>query len=294
MNKILLVGDGAFSKALYKVLTENEENELTMWSPNTHFKKKKLNMTYALEEAIQNNDFIFILVSTPYLEKILEQVLKNDLTNKILLVGTKGLLLKKPYFISEYLDNKKIAYSIFGGPNLAKELEKMSPTSITFSTNSLVRKSEISSLWPSFIKPIFITKAISLEICNNLKNIYAIGAGMINSLYPFQNTHFTYLNEVIKELQSLLGEDIYPFLGDLLLTCSMNDSRNFTYGTLMNEESKRKKYLLKNTVEGLANLETINFILKNKKITLPIFEGIYESLSLNKVSDKLKEAIFHN
>ena len=59
-------------------------------------------------------------------------------------------------------------------------------------------------------------------------------------------------------------------------------------------ENKRKKYLLKNTVEGLANLETINFILKNKKITLPIFEGIYESLSLNKVSDKLKEAIFHN
>lgn len=294
MNKILLVGDGAFSKALYKVLTENEENELTMWSPNTHFKKKKLNMTYALDDAIQNNDFIFILVSTPYLEKILEQVLKNDLTNKILLVGTKGLLPKKPYFISEYLDNKKIAYSIFGGPNLAKELEKMSPTSITFSTNSLVRKSEISSLWPSFIKPIFITKAISLEICNNLKNIYAIGAGMINSLYPFQNTHFTYLNEVIKELQSLLGEDIYPFLGDLLLTCSMNDSRNLTYGTLMNEENKRKKYLLKNTVEGLANLETINFILKNKKITLPIFEGIYESLSLNKVSDKLKEVIFHN
>ena len=49
MNKILLVGDGAFSKALYKVLTENEENELTMWSPNTHFKKKKLNMTYALD-----------------------------------------------------------------------------------------------------------------------------------------------------------------------------------------------------------------------------------------------------
>ena len=47
-------------------------------------------------------------------------------------------------------------------------------------------------------------------------------------------------------------------------------------------------------MEGLANLETINFILKNKKITLPIFEGIYESLSLNKVSDKLKEAIFHN
>ena len=294
MNKILLIGDGAFSKALYKVLQKKEENNLIMWSPNAHLKKKNLNITYDLDEAIQNNDFIFILVSTPYLEKILEQVLKNDLTNKILLVGTKGLLPKKPYFISEYLDNKKISYSIFGGPNLAKELEKMSPTSITFSMDNLERKNDISALWPSFVKPIFIKKAISLEICNNLKNIYAIGAGMINSLYPFQNSHFTYLNEVIKELQYLLDEDIYPFLGDLLLTCSMNDSRNFTYGILMNETNKRKKYLLKNTVEGLANLETINLILKGKKITLPIFEGIYESLSLNKISDKLKEAIFHN
>mgnify|MGYP003464557660 CR=1 FL=1 len=50
----------------------------------------------------------------------------------------------------------------------------------------------------------------------------------------------------------------------------------------------------KNTVEGLANLETIKRILKDKDITLPIFEGIYESLSLNKVSDKLKTAIFHD
>lgn len=294
MNKILLVGDGAFSKALYKVFQTKKENKLTMWSPNFHLKKKNLNITYDINEGIQNNDFIFVLVSTPYLEKILEQILTNDLTNKILFLGTKGLLSKPPYFISDYLDKKQISYSIFGGPNLAKELCEASPTSITFSTNDFKNTNQIKTLWPPFIKPIFIKDAISLEICNNLKNIYAIGAGMISSLYPFQNSHFTYLNEVIKELQSVVDEDIYPFLGDLLLTCSMKDSRNFTYGTLIHDVNKRKKYLLKNTVEGLTNLETIKHILKDKDITLPIFEGIYESLSLNKVSDKLKTAIFHD
>lgn len=294
MHKILLVGDGAFSKALYKVLTENEENELTMWSPNSHFKKKKINITYDLDISISQNDFIFILVSTTYLENILRQVLEHDLTNKILLLGTKGLLPKKPYFISNYLNEKKVSYTIFGGPNLAKELEKMSPASITFSMNGLKNTRQIATLWPSFIKTIFIKNAVSLEMCNNLKNIYAIGAGMISSLYPFQNSHFTYLSEVVKELQNLLNEDISSFLGDLLLTSSMYDSRNFTYGTLIGKASKSQKYLLKNTVEGLANLETVRDILKEKEITLPIFEGIYESLSLNKVSDKLKEAIFHD
>lgn len=294
MNKILLVGDGAFSKALYHVFQNKKENNLTMWSPNFHLKKKKLNITYNLNEAVQNNDFIFVLVSTPYLEKILEQILTNDLTNKILFLGTKGFLPKPPYFISNYLDKKQVSYSIFGGPNLAKELNEASPTSITFSINDFKKTNQIKTLWPPFIKPIFIKDAISLEICNNLKNIYAIGAGMISSLYPFQNSHFTYLNEVIKELQSLVDEDIYPFLGDLLLTCSMKDSRNFTYGTLIHNVNKRKKYLSKNTVEGLANLETIKCILNDKDITLPIFEGIYESLSLNKVSDKLKTAIFHD
>lgn len=294
MNKILLVGDGAFSKALYKVLNENEENELTMWSPNSHFKKKKINITYDLDTSISQNDFIFILVSTAYLENILKQVLEHDLTNKILLLGTKGLLPKKPYFISNYLNEKKVSYTIFGGPNLAKELEEMSPTSITFSMNGLKNTKQITTLWPSFIKIIFIKNAVSLEMCNNLKNIYAIGSGMISSLYPFQNSHFTYLREVLRELQNLLNEDIYPFLGDLLLTSSMYDSRNFTYGTLIDKANKRQKYLLKNTVEGLVNLETIRDILKEKDITLPIFEGIYESLSLNKVSDKLKEVIFHD
>ena len=71
----------------------------------------------------------------------------------------------------------------------------------------------------------------------------------------------------------------YAGIGDLLLTCTSEKSRNFSFGKLIGENPGREaidKYLNENTVEGYYTLESIYQLLKNKKISIPIIDLIYE------------------
>lgn len=294
MNKILLLGSGAFSLALLSVLEKKATNQITLWSPDKTFKLKRKNvlLTYDLEPALIKNDYIFVLTSSKYLTDLLKKILNVNLKEKILFIGTKGLLEENPYFMSDYLESKGISYSLFGGPNLAEELLHSSPTTISFASNYPDAEEKIKNLFPFWIKQITVKKAHSLELCNVLKNIYAIGSGMIYKTYPYSNTHYSYVNEVIKELKRILNDDMYPFLGDLLLTCSMMKSRNFTYGFLFDNVKKRTKFLENNTVEGLMNLEFVKQILEKENISAPLFFSIYKSLKTGKIDEKLKEVIF--
>lgn len=293
MNKIALLGSGTFALSFLEVL-DKKDNALTLWSPDKNFKKKLKNatLTYDLLESVKDKDYIFILVSSKYLGSLLNTLLKLDLTEKVLFIGTKGLLQEESYYLSDFLEKHSLTYTIFGGPNLASELLKKSPTTISFSSNYMESKKIVENIFPNWIQPLYVKNPHHLELCNVLKNIYAIGSGMLYSYYPFLNTHFSYINKVILELQNLLKEDIYPFLGDVLLTSSMKDSRNYTYGLLFSNKKKKDKFLKNNTVEGLENLEYVKKVLEKEGLCAPIFLSIYESIKEDSISPKLKEVIF--
>ena len=67
-------------------------------------------------------------------------------------------------------------------------------------------------------------------------------------------------------------------IGDLLLTCTSEKSRNYTFGKLLGESkipNQVKEYLDTHTVEGYYTLESVYQILKEKKEQVPIIELIY-------------------
>ena len=71
----------------------------------------------------------------------------------------------------------------------------------------------------------------------------------------------------------------YAGIGDLLLTCTSTKSRNFTFGKLIWQnppKEKIEKYLKETTVEGYYTLESIYQLLKNKDVSMPIIDLIYE------------------
>ncbi len=68
-------------------------------------------------------------------------------------------------------------------------------------------------------------------------------------------------------------------IGDLLLTCTSPKSRNFSFGKLVGEKPSRKiidEYLKNTTVEGYYTLESIYQLLKDKDVTIPIIDLIYD------------------
>ena len=67
--------------------------------------------------------------------------------------------------------------------------------------------------------------------------------------------------------------------GDLLLTCTSTKSRNYSFGKLLGEKRPKaeiEEYLKNTTVEGFYTLESIYKLLKDKKVSIPIIDLIYD------------------
>ena len=68
-------------------------------------------------------------------------------------------------------------------------------------------------------------------------------------------------------------------IGDLILTCTTEKSRNYSFGKLLGSKPDKKEideYLKNTTVEGFYTLESIYQLLKDKKVSIPIIDLIYE------------------
>lgn len=319
--KITCIGSGAFALAITSLLSINEKNQISMWSHDEKWvqnalKKKilkagdieiplkeNIKLTTDYETALNGTDLIFILVNSKFIQDVVTELKYLSIRKIPILVGTKGFLDTKPYFFSQYikkaLKHKQIAF--FAGPNLASDLAKSSPCVISVATKSKKISKSLAQIFPDFIK-LEVEKNIEvIELASVLKNIYAMGAGMIYEKYPFSSTLLSYESLVFKELANLLYDkcnfedlELYAgIVGDFFLTNTMLESRNFTYGrNRFKSATAASKYLKENTVEGYNNIESIITYVGEKKY--PILAAIFKIIYKNEKTDILLDICFRN
>jgi glycerol-3-phosphate dehydrogenase (NAD(P)+) len=137
---------------------------------------------------------------------------------------------------------------------------------------------------------------VGAQICGAMKNVYAIGCGIItgkkfgdNAVASIISRSFAEISLMCKKLggktETLMG---LSGLGDLFLTCSSEKSRNFSLG-LKIAGGKKTSTLLKSkktVAEGAHTVKAIYKLSKKLKIDLPINNEIYKILYLNKDIDK--------
>ena len=126
-----------------------------------------------------------------------------------------------------------------------------------------------------------------VETCGAIKNVIAIASGMLEGLGANDSSTAMLLTEAIHDMKKIIDafdgnrKTVLSFagFGDLLLTCTSTKSRNYTFGKLLGEKRSKeeiKEYLEHTTVEGFYTLESIYKLLKNKKVTVPIIDLIYD------------------
>ena len=133
-----------------------------------------------------------------------------------------------------------------------------------------------------------------------VKNIIAIASGMIDGMgYPISTQALLITQSLhdIKEIIHALGgskKTILSFagFGDILLTCTSEKSRNYTFGKLIGSNSSNdviENYKALNTVEGLYTLKSIYKLIKTNNIDIPTINIIYDIVFNNQRIDKLIE-----
>lgn len=297
---ISIIGTGAYGSAMANLLL-NSGNKVTMWT-----EKKNLDEIMKPDGAVITNDYtkclesanaVFILTAAKFVPQVLRDI-KEIVEKKDLLVilGSKGILEEG---LLEEILLKTIAnprYAIISGPSFAIDIAELEPLGFTIATKNDSDYTLIKNLFKN-IKCEYTDDTKGVSLSGVLKNAYAIGSGILESFNYGQSTKYLYLTMVLNEMKKIFDQigaknDTANFLcgvGDLFMTCSSLNSRNYTFGNIagLGTLEEKKNYLEKNTVEGYDNLKVLYKMFKEKSIEAPILNEIYNIVIKNSEKKKL-------
>ncbi len=312
--KVAILGSGAYGLALASRLLMNK-NDVEMWTYSKEEKKqlketrisnklsgykipKEIKITTSMKKAVYDSKIIIIAVPAFAVDDIAKQLAKYIKQTQHILIATKGIEQDTCKFLTDvvldYINTNRLA--VISGPTFAVDIIKDVPIGLSLgTTNELTKK----TIMQAFINPKTKIRPtldiIGIEVCGAIKNVMAIASGMLEGMNVPDSTKALFLTEAlndIKEIIDVLGGNKKTILsfagfGDILMTCTSQNSRNFTFGKILGSGKKEEaiKYRENTTVEGLYTLKSIQKLLQDTGACIPIIDLIYEII----YNDKDKE-----
>ena len=311
--KIGVIGAGAWGTALANILAQKQDVKL--WAKEKsvceNIKKhrenkrflpkiklsKKINCTTEINN-VSACEILFLVIPVQYLSGVLSK-LKNSLNEKTIFVCcSKGLemnSLKLPsQIVSSIFPKNKIA--IISGPNFAAEIAKGLPAATTVASKHDEIAKKIATLIKSpTLRPYLSNDIIGSQIAGALKNIYAIASGIVvgkkygeNAVASIISRSFAEITTVAKSMNAkkstLAG---LSGMGDLFLTCSSRESRNFSLGIDLAKGKTLNEIIQKkfSIAEGAFTVRALKKLADREKLNLPINEAVYRVLYRKKNID---------
>lgn len=311
--KIAVLGSGSWGTALAKVLAENG-HEIHLWGRNaeqakqmneTHINAKYLPGTLMPETIFATTDLVKAIEGARIILVVLPtSVIRQTMTtlNQLLLGGqrplivhaTKGLeqgsKLRISQVIEEVLDDSLYeALVVLSGPSHAEEVARQDITTVTVASHELLAAEEVQAAFMNKYFRVYTNNdVIGVELGAALKNIIALGAGLIQELGYGDNAKAALITRGLAEISRLgvkLGADPLTFIGlsgvgDLIVTCTSPHSRNWRAGRLIAQGYGREEIFEKvqMVVEGILTCKAAYELAQEQHIEMPITEALYRRL----------------
>jgi glycerol-3-phosphate dehydrogenase (NAD(P)+) len=285
--KIKIVGDGMWGMALGKLLTSNN-HEISFWN-----EKKQ----------IEPADFVIISIPTGAIRSVIKNYGRN-LKKTIIINSAKGIEKgshQLPSQIVKELLGTEIEYFTLIGPSFAQEVNRKMPTLVNLGGYNGETQS-ICDLFETDYFRVRPTKSVeALELAGAMKNVYAIACGIAEGLGFEENTRAKLITIAYEEFQKLAlnlkyaidGEARPGILGDLVLTCSSTESRNFSFGKKLAKYSVKKSVeKVNSTIEGYSTVFSIPYF--SKKSAMPLGEFVFKVIKEDdpkKIGDKFADFV---
>ena len=307
---IAVLGAGSYGTALAISLARNG-NPTLLWGRNVEdirdMAEQRINQRYLPDIRLPDSlavtdDLTFavsscrdILISVPShaFADTLKQIKPHLMPNARVAWATKGLepetgrLLQD---VAKEILGEQVSLAVLSGPTFAKELAKGLPTAISLSSTDPEFISTLSDLlhctktFRVYTNPDFI----GVQLGGAVKNVIAIGAGMADGIGFGANARTALITRGLTEMCRLgcaLGAKKETFmgmagLGDLVLTCTDNQSRNRRFGLLLGEGKCVEEAMatIGQVVEGYRNAKEVFNLAQRVGVEMPISEQIYQVL----------------
>jgi glycerol-3-phosphate dehydrogenase (NAD(P)+) len=247
-----------------------------------------LEVTSDLEAAVRDAQDVLVVVPSHGFRGLLEQLAPLGVRN--LAWATKGFELETgllPYQVVAQVFQAAIPTAVLSGPTFAREVGAGLPSAMTIaSTDGGYAKRLADSISSDTFRAYTSEDVAGVEVGGATKNVYAIGAGICDGLGFGANTRIALIARGLAEMTRLglaLGGKQKTFMGlagmgDLVLTCTDDQSRNRRFGLALARGAAPQAALrsIGQVVEGFNGARAVQRVAARHGVAMPIVEQLYE------------------
>ncbi|MEE9492808.1 MAG: NAD(P)H-dependent glycerol-3-phosphate dehydrogenase [Gammaproteobacteria bacterium] len=307
---ITVLGGGSWGTALAIELARNH-NQVALWDHNpTHLDEiasSGTNQRYLpdiplpsgivfesdLAKAVANSTFILIAIPSHGFRTILQALQQISLKSGQplrLAWATKGLEPESGTFldqIAEEVVGKNTPFAVISGPTFALEVARGLPTAVTIaSMNKALAADIVTAMHNSSFRTYTSKDIVGVEVGGAVKNVLAIAAGISDGLGFGANARAALITRGLAEMMRLaikLGGQQETLMGltgigDLVLTCTDNQSRNRRLGLALGKglDFNSACEEIGQAIEGAHTSRELALLANRLNIEMPITEQVYQ------------------
>ncbi|MBR3134288.1 MAG: NAD(P)-dependent glycerol-3-phosphate dehydrogenase [Clostridia bacterium] len=242
------------------------------------------------KEVVENADFIFHVTPSKFSRNTFNEY-KKYVGSKPVIICSKGFEDSSLSTLDKVFKDElpEVRVATLSGPSFAAEVANHMPTAILLSSEDNELLDEVSKLLSNETMRIYKSNdVIGVEVGGALKNVIAFCMGVAVGLEFGTNSQSALVTRGLAEISRLgvkMGAKSETFfglsgLGDLILTCSSDESRNRRAGKLIAKglsiEETRKE--INATIESIDNIETAKKLAEKYEVDMPIVNAANEVL----------------
>jgi glycerol-3-phosphate dehydrogenase (NAD(P)+) len=314
-EKIGVIGAGSWGTSLAILLSE-KGHDVSLWvyekDLSERIKKNRVNdlylqgfkipesvfITTSLKESSDRKDLIVTAVPSHVLRAVLTDLAPFIDKKAILISCTKGIendtLLTPSGIMKEILPEEvHNNLSFLSGPSFALEVAKKLPTAVSVASYDRDAGLRVQTAFnTNYFRVYTNPDVIGVELGGAIKNVIAIASGVSDGLRYGNNARAALITRGLREISRLgivMGANPLTFsglsgLGDLILTCTGELSRNRTVGYKLGQGIRLKDILLemRMVAEGVNTTKAAYRLSKKYNVEMPITEQVYKLLYKDK------------
>jgi len=302
-----IIGSGSWATAIAKMVMCNKDvlhwyvrNQkdidtfsLTGSNPkyltSVKFDTSKIYFSNNINEVVRNSDVLIFAIPSAFLKSAMS-ALTEDMSGKYVISAIKGLIPDENMIVGSWI-HKTLGVPIehigvISGPCHAEEVSLERLSYLTLACQNLTLAREFAQIITcSFIKTTISDDIYGTEFAAVLKNIMAIASGIFHGLGYGDNFQAVLISNAIQEMKRFV-DTVHPisrdikssaYLGDLLVTCYSQFSRNRTFGAMLGKgySVKAAQMEMLMVAEGYYAVKSIHEINQKYEVNMPITDCVY-------------------
>lgn len=321
--KISIIGGGAWGATLGQLLIDNNHSVL-IYDINQTFVEKinnehihpffgdslshEMKATSSLDEALSYANYLLLAVPTKVMRSVLKMINEKITEKKYFINVSKGIEPDTFKRVSEIVEaeidfDKLGGFAVLTGPSHAEEVIKRKLTLLTVASKDQVFAEKLQVIFSNdtYMRVYTSDDLIGCEVGGAAKNAIAVVSGIATGLNLGENARAALITRGILEIVRIVevygGNRDTAFgltgVGDLIVTASSENSRNFKAGKKIGEGMPIEDIFSSEsqTIEGVRSIYALHQLSVEKNINLPIistaYKVIYEGLTVKEAISNL-------